>query len=178
MSGSGTDSHPDGPPPRPSPRKRPRESIVIEGQAAGTQSVRAALARFPRFSRRIAAAGAAVAAFLLAGAVFYATRPDYAALAARVTALEGATSALEALNGRIAALESAAKTAEARASALAERQRASEAALAATPPDAAQKLAERIAALEGARNASSNDLGATNSAVAALQDSLSKEQAR
>ncbi len=188
MAGSGDEHIHDGPPPRPSPPRRPRESIVIEGQAAHANARRAIFAPLP-FNLPAAVIVGAVGGALLTGALLYATRPDYNALAARVEAMEASARAGEAENARLAGLESAAKT-------LDQRMKAAESLLAAAPPavlklglrldalertaasqrrdviDGLEALAKRLAALEA--RPSAEGLDALKASLAAMQDALTR----
>lgn len=187
MAGSGDDNIHEGPPPRPSPPRRPRESIVIEGQTAHANARRVTLAS-PAFKISAPLMLGAVGGALLTGALVYATRPDYGALAARVEALEVLARAGEALDPRVVGLENAAKTQASGARTLDERLKTAEALLAAAPPDAALKLGRRLDALEQAAASQRRDfadglsraavaaegLDAVKSSFAGLKDALSR----
>ena len=187
MAGSGDDNIHEGPPPRPSPPRRPRESIVIEGQTAHANARHVTLAP-PAFKISAPLMLGAVGGALLTGALVYATRPDYGALAARVEALEVLARAGEALDPRVVGLENAAKTQASGARTLDERLKTAEALLAAAPPDAALKLGRRLDALEQAAASQRRDfadglsraavaaegLDAVKSSFAGLKDALSR----
>ena len=187
MAGSGDDNIHEGPPPRPSPPRRPRESIVIEGQTAHANARRVTLAS-PAFKISAPLMLGAVGGALLTGALVYATRPDYGALAARVEALEVLARAGEALDPRVVGLENAAKTQASGARTLDERLKTAETLLAAAPPDAALKLGRRLDALEQAAASQRRDfadglsraavaaegLDAVKSSFAGLKDALSR----
>ena len=166
MAGSGDENIHDGPPPRPSPPRRPRESIVIEGQTAHANARRALFAP-PPFNIRAALIVGAVGGALLTGALLYAARPDYNALAARVEAMEASARAGEAENARLAGLESAAKT-------LDRRLKAAEALLAAAPPDAVLKLGQRLDALERAAASQRRDVADGLSRASTAAEDLAK----
>lgn len=167
MAGSGDDNIHEAPPPRPSPPRRPRESIVIEGQTAHANARRVTLAP-PAFKISAPLMLGAVGGALLTGALVYATRPDYGALAARMDALEASARAGEALDPRVVGLENAARTQASGARTLDERLKAAEALLAAAPPDAALKLGRRLDALEEAAASRRRDFadGLSRAAVA------------